>query len=182
MTKRASTAETPVWLGSEAFGDGKLWIGQHDTDQDVLIFDPSEADPHAEVLSLYSLTQHRTRRFPRAIVLQRIQALNGDGGLDRAKSDYEQRDALRAAYEAEQAMEAVRSRSRQKEGVLSAHRRYLESLGLPYEGSRETGPDHRPGRRTKCHTCGIVLDDFAGAVCITCDGVLCSCGSCACGR
>ena len=63
--------------------------------------------------------------------------------------------------------------------ALCAHQ--AKALGLEYKGERETEPNHKTGRRTKCHSCGIPLDDFASAVCGICDGVLCSCGACACG-
>jgi hypothetical protein len=188
MTQRDDTVEAPVRMGgdgeerSQAFGGGELWIGQHEADEDILIFDPAEADPHASVLSLYSLTQHRMRRFPRLTVLERIHRVSGKPARARAKKEYAQRAKLKASYEQVRSGEAVRSRDRQRDGVLAAHRRFIESTGLTYEGVRDTGPDSRRGRRTKCHLCGIALDDFASAVCGICSGVLCSCGACGCGR
>ncbi len=194
MTRRQIGGGTELWLGQEtekhtekrtekheAFGGGRLWIGQHDGDQDLLVFDPSEADPHADVLSLYSLTQHRIRSFPRATVLTRIPALTDELGRARAKRDYARRASLRITHEQALAAARIERRNRQRSGVIAAHRRYIESLGLEYQGERETPADHRPGRRTKCHACGIALDDFAGAVCGICNRVLCSCGACACG-
>lgn len=186
MSERTSEAEATVWLGEqterkEAFGRGGLWVGRHAMDDDVLVFDPAESDADAEVITLYSLTQHRTRSFPRATVLARIEAITDQVSRARAKKEYSQRAKRRSNHEAEVAAADTARRSRQREGVLAAHRRYIEALGLEYQGHRDTGADHRPGRRTVCHGCKIVLDDFAGAVCAICSGVLCSCGTCACG-
>jgi hypothetical protein len=185
MARQQSSGGTEVWLGKGAggqgaFGEGGLWIGQHAADQDILVFDPAESDVNASVISLYSLTHHRTRSFPRATVLDRIHPLEDELAFARARKDYEQRATLRAAHEEVMAEERTEQMSRQREPVLAAHRRYIESLGLDYQGERETPANHRPGRRSKCHACGIALDDFAGVVCVICDGVLCSCGACAC--
>ena len=169
-------------IGNEAFGGGDLWIGQHASDRDILVFDPTRADPRGDVLALYSLTQHRMRRFPRETVLSRITPITDARGRKRAARDYEQRGELRAEHD--RARETARSENveRQRESVIAAHGRYLQGLGIADEGVRDTPADHRPGRRSKCHACGTVLDDFAGSVCIVCEGILCSCGACACGQ
>ncbi|MQA91478.1 MAG: hypothetical protein GEU90_14845 [Gemmatimonas sp.] len=161
---------------------GSFWIGKHSADQDLLVFDPNAVDADGEIIALYSLTQHRARSFRRSTLIERIRIITDAEEHARAKEDYEKRDLLRATHEQE--LEAARAErlERQRAAVVGAHRRYLEALELPYDGVRETDADHRPGRRTKCHSCGIALDDFARAVCVTCDGVLCSCGACACGR
>lgn len=174
--RRTQTAERP-----EAFTGGGFWIGRHSEDQDLLVFDPSLADASAPIVALYSLSQHRTRSFPRATLLQRIHPVTDELSRARAIQEYGQRATLQAAMEAERAAEQSTRKNRQRDGVLAAHRRYIEDIGLEYQGERETGADHRPGRRTKCHVCGIALDDFVGAVCMICEGVLCSCGVCACG-
>jgi len=185
MAQRKSANPPSVWLGQdsathEAFGDGKLWIGRHTGDQDILVFDPAESDPSASVLSLYSLTQHRMRSFPRATVIQRIEELDDQVGAARARKEYLERDSLKAAHEQTLADAKTERMNVQRNDVIGVHQVYIEALGRTYEGVRDTPADHRPGRRTKCHNCGIVLDDFAGAVCGICDGVLCSCGVCAC--
>lgn len=185
MTRHKSGSDAPVWLGqdtggNEPFGGGSLWIGQHATDHDILVFDPSEADPCADVLSLYSLTQHRMRRFPRATVMHRIHPLTDEIGHARAKKDYATRAPLRAAHEEARAAERDEQRVRQRDDVLAAHRRYVDALGVTYQGVRESGVGRRGRHRTKCAACGLALDDFAGSVCGSCDGVLCSCGACAC--
>lgn len=185
MTSGTQGGEAPVWLGreafrQEAFAGGGLWIGRHAVDRDILVFDPAEAAGAGEVIALYSLTQHRTRSFPRAAVADHIRVVTDAETRSRAESEYARRAELRAAHRAEQAAERASRLQEQRQGVLDAHRRYLEALGLAYEGERETGGDHRPGRRTKCHRCGIALDDFVGMVCTLCEGVLCSCGACAC--
>lgn len=185
MTMRKSTTDSPVWLGSmgevgEAFGGGDLWIGQHAEDDDILVFDPSEADPHADILALYSLTQHRTRRFPRATVLHRVHELDDELGCARARKDYATRAPLRAAHVETLAAERTARIDRQRDGVVGSHRRYVEQLGVPYKGVRETAEGRRGRQRTKCPSCSLALDDFAGKACMACDGVLCSCGACAC--
>jgi hypothetical protein len=182
--KSASSATAwldPENLRHEAFGDGKLWIGQHAGDMDILVFDPSAADANAEVLSLYSLTQHRTRAFPRATVHERIAELTDKAARARAMEEYARRDTLRAAHEQALADEHALRRDRQRDAIIDAHRHHLETLGLDYDGVQETG-ERRSGRVLKCHRCGIVLDDFVGVKCLTCSGVLCSCGACACGK
>ena len=164
------------------FGGGKLWIGQHTDDHDILVLDPSEADPSADVLALYSLTQHRMRRFPRATALQRIQALTDEIAHARAKKEYAQRATLRTQHEQELATANNERKDRQRDGVIAAHRNYIEALELEYQGVSETGAAKRPRQASKCHACGITLDDFMGVVCGICSGALCSCGACTCGK
>jgi hypothetical protein len=185
MTRQKSVTDSPVWLepgggGSGAFGGGDLWIGQHAEDLDILVFDPAEADPHADILSLYSLTQHRTRRFPRATVLHRVHELADELGSARARKDYATRAPLRAAHVQTLAAERTARMDRQRDGVVDAHRRYVEQLGVAYQGVRETAEGRRGRQRTKCPSCALALDDFAGKACAACEGVLCSCGACAC--
>jgi hypothetical protein len=204
MTARKGRSDVRVWLGQndgdstpamvggeaevqknerhEAFGGGKLWIGRHTADQDTLVFDPTREDASAQVLALYSLTQHRLRSFPRATVLQRIEVLTDELAHARAKRVYARRTTLRAAHEQARLVSRTEGMKRQRDGVLALHRRYVEALGLTYHEVRDTPADHKAGRRTKCHACGIGLDDFANAVCGICSGVLCSCGACACGN
>lgn len=161
------------------FGTDGLWIGRHDADHDLLVFDPAESDPSAPLLSLYSLTQHRARSFTRSTVAARIHPLTDVSDRTRAEEDYARRALLR-----EEVLSGERAArmNRVRDGVIAAHRRFMQAMGLDYAGVRDTAPGHKNGRRTKCHACRIALDDFAGTVCVTCDGVLCSCGACACGR
>ena len=187
MTQRKSSMEAPAVDadGREPFGDGQIWFGEHTADGDVLVFDPAESDPHADVLSLYSLAQHRTRSFPRATVIARIRPMTDELARARAEKEYAQRGARRAAHEQAQTEADAERADRQRDGVVAAHARYIEAIGAQYQGVRETadvpkGGRRGGGRRTKCHVCGIGLDDFAGAVCLTCEGVLCSCGACGC--
>jgi hypothetical protein len=174
-----------VWLDPapaprEAFNDGNLWVGRHSADQDILVFDPSEVDPFADPISFYSLGQHRIRTFPRTIVLQRIHVLTEDIGAARAHKDYARRTELRSAQQEALAADRSERDEQQRQGVIEAHRRYVEALGITYGGVQDDA-DRRRGRRTRCQACGISLDDFAGAACAVCAGVLCSCGACACG-
>lgn len=161
-------------------GDG-LWVGRHAADADILVFDPAEADPAAERLSFYSLTHHRLRTFPRAVVANQIREITDEAGAEQAKRAYEDRLARRVADEAQQEAERVERLERQRQSVLELHRRFLGELGIEYRGVRDTAKEGARRRRTRCHTCGISLDDFAGSVCVACDGVLCSCGACSCG-
>lgn len=188
MTK--TTSSSAAWMGSvpgseiagerAAFNDGMLWIGQHASDQDLLVFDPAESDPSADPVAFYSLTQHRQRTFPRSVVRQRIPGLADDISRRRAQHDYENRAALRQQH-LDAAAEAQAARmDRQRQNVCDAHRRYVEAIGVEYLGTSPTPATHRPGRRSKCHVCALGLDDFASAVCGVCSGVLCSCGACAC--
>ena len=183
MTQRkngAQQANSRGRLDAISFGSKELWIGRHEADQDVLIFDPAQGDPSAQMLSLYSLTQHRMRRFPRSIVLDRIHPVEDETSRQRAEKEYETRVVRREDHARAKTEEAARGRERQKEAVLAQHSRYLANLGLKDEGVRDTGPQYKTGRRTKCHVCGIAIDDFAGSACLVCEGILCSCGACAC--
>jgi len=174
------SAEKPRRM--ETIGVGTLWIGRHASDQDILVLDPSETDAAAEVLSLYSLTEHRTRRFPRNLVLEKIHPLEDELALSRAKKDYARRSTLREAHV--EALEAERNQrfEQVRDGVIVQHQTFVETLGLTYKGVVRNGSDPRPARVTKCHTCGIVLDDFVGVSCAICSGLVCSCGGCTCGK
>jgi hypothetical protein len=186
MTKRTSRSDHPARPDhaagpGEAFGGGALWIGQHTGDHDILVLDPEESDSTADVLALYSLTQHRTRRFPRATVANRIHLVTDELAHTRATENYAQRAALRENHE--RTSETVRAErlDRIREGMIATHQRYVEILGLEYQGVNKTG-EAKVGRASKCHACALPLDDFVGASCAICSTVLCSCGACSCGK
>lgn len=197
MTQTQSTDETGTWLGTApqeqaavqpaaaerdgAFNEGKLWFGRHAADNDILVFDPAETDPYSDRLSLYSLSQHRRRTFPRAAISQHIHALTDAAERKRAAREYGDRATGRQVHEDATAAAAAERSEGQRQSTIAAHRRHLARVGVEYQGVTATPDGHRPGRRTKCHDCGIGLDDFAGTVCNACNGVLCSCGACACG-
>jgi hypothetical protein len=186
VAERDNGGPTAVWLGDEtertsSFGGGKLWIGTHSSDRDILVFDPAESDPNGEVLTLDSLTHHRTRSFPRSTVIERIDPVTDRSAITKARKAYEGRSALRVAHEETLEKEKTARKTRQRESLIAAHQNYLERLGLPYEGVRERGTGGST-RVLKCHACGIALDDFVGAVCVACSGALCTCGGCACGK
>lgn len=187
MTQETSRASDPVWpdwsiAHVDVSGDGKLWIGEHDGDHDILVFDPEVSDPASETLVLYSLTQHRTRRFPRALVRDRIHALTDDGARARAREDYERRTLLRDDHRQAKEAEQAERLDQVREGMVVAHQRFVENLGLEYQGVVITPDDGRAGRVTRCHVCDIVLDGFVGMTCVLCSAVLCSCGACHCGK
>lgn len=192
MTARQTPASSPEWLGSgaqdaesvgapERFGGTGLWIGKHAADGDLLVFDPAESDPAAERLSFFSMTQLRHRVFPRAVVATNVRELTDELQVARVKKEYADRAELRVVRDKENAVARADAAEKQREQVVAQHERYLAGLGVPYEGVRPTPPDHKPGRRVKCHHCGIAVDDFAGRVCVVCSAVLCSCGACSCG-
>jgi hypothetical protein len=186
MNELSESSITPAWLGQEevssaAFNGDGLWVGQHSGDEDLLVFDPAEGDATAKVISFYSLAKHRRRSFPRAAVGTRIKPVTDEVSNARALKDYARRATLQA--ERDGAREADRSAhaEQQREAVIEAHRRFVEAHGITYKGVERTDGNRKSGRRTKCGSCGIPLDDFAHAACSACDGVLCSCGACACG-
>ncbi len=186
MTRHRQQGSEPIRTdeavsSNNPFNGGKLWVGQHASDQDVLVFDPAEADPSAERLTFYSLTQLRNRTFPRTVVTEKIHELTDELRATRAKRDYKQRAALQAVRVREQAVIRADRAERQRAEVIEHHKQILESLGIAYQGVRKTQLGSTRRRRTQCHSCGIALDDFVGMVCVVCDGVLCSCGACACG-
>jgi hypothetical protein len=186
MNQLRESGVTPAWLGqegsgSEALNGDGLWVGQHSGDDDLLVFDPAEGDSRADIISFYSLAKHRRRSFPRDVVGEKIKPVTDEVSNARALKDYARRATLQA--ERDGAREADRSAhaEQQREAVIEAHRRHVEGLGISYEGVERTDGNRKSGRRTKCASCGIPLDDFAHAACSVCDGVLCSCGACACG-
>jgi hypothetical protein len=158
-----------------------MWVGRHSGDDDLLIFDPREEDPGGENISFYSLAKHRRRSFPRSFVESKIVRVTDESSAARALEDYARRSQLEA--ERDDAREADRSAQAEqlREAAITTHRRWVESQGLPYEGVERTDGNRKAGRRTKCVACGIALDDFAHAFCLSCNSVLCSCGACACG-
>jgi hypothetical protein len=193
MADRNASTAAPVWLGpndsqdtavgaAEPFGGGEMWVGECAIDGDVLVFDPSQATSARDLLSFYSMTQLRTRVFPRSLAERQIRELSDEARTTKAKADYARRDELRAVREAELATARAELSGRQREQVIQRHERYLGAHDIPYQGVRDTPADRKPGRRVKCHSCGIALDDFAGSLCNVCSEVLCSCGACACPR
>lgn len=163
------------------FNHGQMWIGRHSADQDVLVFDPAVSDAAATNLSFYSLTQFRTRTFPRAVAEQKIAEITEKKARAEAQELYEQRTARKAAHETEQSVAREERTGRHREGAIEAHRRYVTNLGIEYLGVRDTtGQEIRP-RRSRCAVCGIAVDNFVGAACMVCNDLLCSCGACNCG-
>ena len=192
MEPTQSPGEPVQWMGEapeerkpaaadETFGSGDLWFGRHAADRDVLVLDPSRTDPDAEPLALYSLSQHRTRSFPRAVVLRHIRPLSDAAERDRARREYEDRVARRNAHQAAAAEAAEGRTERLRDKLRTAHRAYLETLGVEYAGVSETSGTRASGHRSKCYACGIAIDDFARLACGVCGSALCSCGACACG-
>jgi hypothetical protein len=180
-TTRRGTAKAGQGGGSGAeFEDGKFWIGRHAADADVLVFDPSESGTVTDRVSLYSLAQHRNRTFPLSVVHDQIRGISDEDNWEEAKRNYEDRAALRHEREEEAAAQRQKRMEHQRQGVIGAHERYLAGIGIEDAGVIPTPENFKPGRRSKCQVCGIVLDDFASSVCLVCNGVLCSCGACAC--
>lgn len=186
MNRPSEGGANPEWLGAEGdpagpFEAAGMWVGRHRGDDDLLVFDPAEGDAAGEMIVFYSLGKHRRRSFPRSVLGDKIDRLTDELSTARALKDYARRADLQA--ERDETREADRSAhaEQQREAVIEAHRRYVEGLGLTYEGVERTDGDRRSGRRTKCPACGIPLDDFAHAACSICAGVLCSCGACVCG-
>jgi hypothetical protein len=163
------------------FNHGRMWIGRHSADQDVLVFDPALSDPAAANVSFYSLTQFRNRTFPRAVAEQKIAEITEKDAWDEAQTLYEQRTARKAAHESEQSVAREERTGRHREQAIEAHRRYVTNLGIEYLGVRDTaGQEIRP-RRSRCAVCGIAVDNFVGSACMACNDLLCSCGACNCG-
>jgi hypothetical protein len=183
-TSRSNLADWPeiVLRQNDAFGGGSLWIGEHQGDRDILVFDPAESDAHAEVLALYSLTQHRMRRFPRAMARDRIHPITDEAVRARAEKDYLERAGRRDVHQQAVDTAQAESMSRIREGIVLAHKRFIENRGLEYGGVETISPDGRRPRVTRCFACEITLDGFVGVVCGICSGVLCSCGACSCGK
>ncbi|MEX2583607.1 MAG: hypothetical protein WD766_10045 [Gemmatimonadota bacterium] len=167
---------------NEPFGGGKLWIGQHSADKALLVFDPAEADPRADVLGFYNLTQHRHCSFPRATALQKIKPVTDKGKIAKASEGYAARMALREEHEQSLAEASTERRERQRKILISKHRTYVQALGLTYGGIRGSDEGKRAAGSSRCDDCGIPLDDFLESVCELCSRVLCSCGACGCGK
>jgi hypothetical protein len=189
MATRTDGDRKEVWLGEDTpdrdgwFNGGNLWIGRHSADGDTLVFDPDVSDPAAGNVSLFSLTNLRHRVFPRPVVAAKIPEVTDPAERADAEKRYREWPALKEQREQERVAEREEVAERQRQGALDRHRHFLEERGIAYEGVRESGTAKATGRRrrTKCHSCGIALDDFAASECLVCDGVLCSCGACGCG-
>lgn len=182
MAARQKTVETePAPTKKKPAKSSTLWIGEHTTDGDVLVLDESAGAPAGGRISYYSLTQCRWRVFPAAVAASKIQQITDEIRVARARKEYGRRAELEA--EQEQARVAARAdvADRQREQVIRLHEKYMAAHGMDHEGVRETPSDHK-SRRSRCHACGIALDDFVGRACIKCNEVLCSCGACGCGR
>jgi hypothetical protein len=173
-------AEEPS--GSAGLDGGELWIGRHSGDRDILVLDPGQTDASAAVVTLYSLGQHRPRAFPRGTLREKIRELKDDEAFRAATAAYANREALRESYEQGLAESRLARMQRQRDAVVAAHRKHLDALGLAYEGVTDSANGRRRAKPAKCHACGIELDDFVGLSCAICARVLCSCGSCACGK
>lgn len=186
MDQRNSIDPGPAWLGgdgrsSEPLGGDEMWVAYHAADDDLLVYDPAESGSRNDVVSFYSLAKHRRRSFPRAMVGTRITPVTDESSSARALEDYARRAELEAERDGEREADRTAHAEQQRESVIEAHQRYMEGLGIAYEGVERTDGNRKSGRRTKCPACAIALDDFAHAVCAVCNGVLCSCGACACG-
>lgn len=183
MNELGESGTSPAWLGRDAAvaDRGGLWVGKHSGDDDLLVFDPAEGDAEGETISFYSLAKHRRRSFPRGVVEERIQRVTDEKSAARALEDYARRTTLQAERDGAREADRTAHAEQQRESVIEAHRRWVESHGITYEGVERTDGHRKSGRRTKCGACGIALDDFAHAACSVCGGVLCSCGACACG-
>lgn len=183
MDERSDAGTT--WLGEAGDagmpGSEGIWVGRHSGDGDLLIFDPSESNGAGSVVAFYSLEKHRRRSFPRTLIGETIQPLADEEESARALEDYARRGSLRAQRNDEREADRSAQAEQQRESVVEAHRRFVEALGLEYAGVERTDGNRKSGRRTKCPSCGIALDDFAHAACTICGGVLCSCGACVCG-
>lgn len=181
---QATTLPQSIWSDpaageSSRFDDGRIWIGEHSGDGDLLVYDPANADSSGDRLSFYSLSQLRNRVFPRRIAAQWIHELTDELRSARARKDYERRLDLQAERTLEQESARTAQVDANRAVVLEMHRRFVEGLGLDYKGVESTPEGHR-SRRSRCHTCGIALDDFADSLCVGCKQVLCSCGACSC--
>jgi hypothetical protein len=178
----ATARPEPVSKQNDPFGGGVLWIGEHEGDHDILVMDPAVSDPNADVLALYSLTQHRMRRFPRAMAADRIHPITDQLAHARAKKEYSQRVSLRDAHERTLETAQADRMDRIREGILLAHRQFVENRGLTYQGVDTVAADARPPRASRCYVCDIAVDGFVGVTCRLCSGTLCSCGACVCGK
>jgi hypothetical protein len=163
---------------------GKLWVGRHSGDGDTLVFDPALGEGSSEYVSLFSLTQLRPRAFPLQVVQQRIEPISDAAERAAALKRYRTWPSLKAERERAQVREREEGTARRREQTLALHRAYLEARGVAYKGVRDSseatagGPPKRA--RSVCGNCGIRLDDYVGTRCVACNGVLCSCGACAC--
>lgn len=166
---------------ARAAASGALWVGEHASDGDLLVFDPAVAGNDPSRRSYFSLTQLRWRVFPAGIADRKIVEVTDEVRAARARKEYARREELRAERASEEEAARAETAERQREQVIQLHERYIERMGLEYAGVQDSAGRPR-SRRSKCHACGFALDDFVGRVCATCEDVLCSCGACACGR
>lgn len=171
-------------IGTE-FNGGKFWVGRHSADGDTLVFDPALAIPQSPNVCFFSLTQFRPRTFPPSVVQGQIQEVVDDKQRKEALERYREWPKLKEAHDHTLERGREQASVQRREVILANHQHYLEARGIPYKGVRDsseiTAKPARKGRRMLCSRCRSPLDDYIGARCNGCDGVLCSCGACACG-
>ena len=164
--------------------DATLRIGRHSADGDTLVFDPAQAGAGGSNVPLFSLTQFRTRAFPQRVVESQIEEIVDPEQRAAAEALYHTWPTLKAERdrELEQAKEA--SGVRRREHILENHRRFLQGNEVEYKGVQDSADKvtggSRKRARSSCTRCSSTLDDFVGLRCMACNGVLCSCGACAC--
>ena len=165
------------------FDRASFWFARHEADGDVLVYDPALADDASENLTFFSMTALRQRRFPPAVVRERLRELSG---AERAEVEkrYREWPALREQKEREEQAARAETAARERARVVERHRALFDERGLDYPGVRDSAEEAKRGvrrsARTVCPRCGIHLDDFAGVRCAGCGTILCSCGGCAC--
>jgi hypothetical protein len=183
----AADGSADLDIASAQPGDGAaIWIGQHAVDGDILVFDTTESDPTAARLAFYSLTQFRVRTFPRSIVAEHIRPVADEARAQKLADEYARRDELQQAHteaqERERASAAADQVERQRAHIVALHRDFVQHHEVEYAGVQPSAESKPRRRLLSCRECGIALDDLLGLACGACNGVLCSCGACSCGK
>lgn len=164
--------------------DGVLRIGRHSVDGDTLVFDPANSAPGSANVALFSLTQFRTRAFPKRVVEAQIEEIVDPEQRAKAEALYHERTSLKAERDLELEKAQDASGARRREHTLENHRRFLAGNHVEYKGVQDSAEKVTGGSRKRarsaCSRCTTPLDDFLGLRCVACGGVLCSCGACAC--
>lgn len=164
-------------MGRSTFTGRQIWIGRHEVDGDLLVFDPERSAANSGNYALFSLTQRRQRVFPISVIREKIVAVGDTAEWEQAFEDY--RNA-RVNADAEANNRKADDAARRQRLIVDKHRAFLNTRKLPYRGTRPQGTN-RVHRVTHCYSCKSNLNNEQHPECAACGWIICFCGACGCG-
>lgn len=153
LTKALGGNQAMPWIG-----DGKFWVGRHET-RGVIVIPKSSMSPDSMSFEVYFVDHDRIASCDADVMRKFTRA----GGVT---SD-EAKNAL-------QAFHTLRDRELEEK-----NRRFLERRGKSFTGTRPRS-SALPSRATHCFACKDHLDSTINLECVACEWLLCQCGACGC--